>query len=709
MAWENALDRLLLQQVHLVEKGGIRPEDVRQQIQAMHELDPHRARTAFHMGYGRALLGLDLKSPDGPAEVQRWYLFGRMRGHDRSGEQNWVADLLHDPTTLMDLLNDPDIAAQCLPLVMRTLFWCGDLVSAVKAIEYLATQEGDAHRDLLVDAALTDLLSRLEVREDKEEEEPTVAILEKCVQLETFERLPADVRSRYYRGLGARYLAASEFDTAIQHLESALRLAEGAARLGSSIHTLAALAELRLHDIEQLEPQAGRPAREGALRHLEHAESEQGQPVPDALFARGVLAYEVGQFDYAEACFDRCLGSLRRRSGRDLPLLHRTRFYLAAAILAGTSAEETPRALRLMDQALDHTQPDLETFYGVHEALKHLDRRIALKFLDAVDVGRGTAPDQLLFVALEYLGLAEAEPAAQAGHRVLQVAVDLDQRIEAMRVLLTARNMQGDRESARGVFFDMRDLLMQRGAFTELENVLKNEESVGQALDHVEIKCELVALYEEMEERDYEKAQLQTAIARSLRARKDTESLRQAFGLLKEVEIQFPELAAEDLLALEKLLALSDAEPVDPDSGPGLVDTFAKTHGRPPRVLVVGGNERQRRHHPRFAKLCDAWGLEGEWLMANYTSPQKAVAAVQEKLNAGLDLVLLLHWNRHETTEPALEAARKAEVAARTVHYAGFTSLQVSMLDALGKLVATVEPETAKATGKATSKGGRKA
>ena len=93
-----------------------------------------------------------------------------------------------------------------------------------------------------------------------------------------------------------------------------------------------------------------------------------------------------------------------------------------------------------------------------------------------------------------------------------------------------------------------------------------------------------------------------------MRARKDIESLRQAFGLLKEVEIQFPELAAEDLKALEKLLALSDAAPVDPESGSGLVEAFAKAHGHAPRVLVVGGNERQRRHHPRFAKLCDQWG-----------------------------------------------------------------------------------------------------
>ena len=100
----------------------------------------------------------------------------------------------------------------------------------------------------------------------------------------------------------------------------------------------------------------------------------------------------------------------------------------------------------------------------------------------------------------------------------------------------------------------------------------------------------------------------------------------------------------------------------------------------------MGGNERQRRHHPRFDKLAEEWGFEGEWLMANYTSPQKLVNTVGERLKSGIDLLIMLHWNRHETTEPALELARNHKVLARTVHYVGFTSLQVSLADLLGKL-----------------------
>ncbi len=338
-----------------------------------------------------------------------------------------------------------------------------------------------------------------------------------------------------------------------------------------------------------------------------------------------------------------------------------------------------------MESALECVSPDLESFYSVHEALKERDRKLALRFLDAIDVGRGTAPDQMLFVALEYLALGEAEPAIRAAERVLQVAVDLDQRVEALRVLVTANNMRGEREAARAAFDDVRELLMKRGRFTDLEKLLSNEDFVGQALDHLEIKCELVNLYEEMEDREVEKATLQSQIARSLRARKDQQSLQEAFAILQEVEIAFPDMAREDLNAIGKLLSLADAAPADMDATAARVAVLGTRLGRRPRVLVVGGNERQRRHHQKFEHLAHEWGFDGEWLMANYTSPQKLVSTISERLLGGLDVLLLLHWNRHETTEPALELARKASVPARTVHYAGFTSLQVALAEVLEK------------------------
>jgi hypothetical protein len=222
---------------------------------------------------------------------------------------------------------------------------------------------------------------------------------------------------------------------------------------------------------------------------------------------------------------------------------------------------------------------------------------------------------------------------------------------------------------------------VQRGKFEQLEKLLMNEEFVGQALDHLEIKLELVNVYDELEGRDYERASLQVAIARSLKARKDVEALQQAYGLLQEVNCVYPELAPDELIGIERLLELNDEKPHTADGARAAVQALAKSLGRTPSVLVVGGNERQRRHHPRLDKLGKEWGFEGEWLMTNYTSPQKTVSTITDRLKGGVDLLILLHWNRHETTEPALEIARSCSVPARTVHYAGFTSLQVALAE----------------------------
>ena len=689
MAWETALDRLLQQQVHLASKGEIRPELVRQQVEDYWRLCGARPAGAFLLGYAKVLLGIELTEPAADSTLHRWHLLGRLRAHDRRGERHWIADLLQDPHTLVDLLSDPTVAGLALPLAVRTLFWCGDLRLALRAIEYLAADHHSPELDLVVDAAITDLLARLESRVDPSDEESTASILTKVLGIAGFARLPADVRARYHDALAERLLGSSEWTAAAAQAGIGAELAAENPRLRSAALTLSALAVMRVHSVEEFEPHAQRPERAAARALLQHVEEDPAQASPGAIYLHSLLAYEAGHFAIAARGLDQAIVGLRRRDGRDLPLVDRAHFFQAAALLAEGRAEESSRALKLMAKALDTVRPDLESFYTVHEALKKLDRKLALRFLDSVDVGRGTSPDQLLFVALEYLSLGEAAPAAKAARRVLEVAIDLDQRLEALRAVLTAHNMTGEREQARAVYQEMRELLLQRGAFEALEKLLKNEAVVGQALDHLEIKVELAALYEEMEGRDYERAQLQVAIARSLRARKEVESLQQAHGLLAEVSCTYPDLVQDDLAALEKLLALNDAEPPSNDGGAQASQALARALGHPVRVLVVGGNERQRRHHPRFEELCSRWGLQGEWLMANYTSPQKVVSAVTDRLRSGLDVLLLLHWNRHETTEPALDLARKADVAGRTVHYAGFTSLQVALGELLEKMAQT--------------------
>ncbi|MCB9878527.1 MAG: hypothetical protein H6835_13095 [Planctomycetes bacterium] len=688
MAWETALDRLLMQQVHLAEKDDTKVATLRQQLLDYGQLAAGRPGQGFLFGYASALLGIELPAPSNDERARRFALFGTVRALDRKGEREKLAATLEDPQLLLDLLQDPAVAGNVLPLVVRSLFWSGDLKLAVRAIQYLAAEPGSGELEMIVDAAVTDLLGRLETRVDTDDQESTASILGKVLGMAGFDRLPKDVQSRYQRALAERLLEASEWKLAIDAAERAERLADGRAMLQSAAALVAALGELREHDTLSVEPRSERAERGAALVRLQHVTEDPEQAAPEALYLRSVLAYEAGDVHAAVRGFERAIQGLRRLEDRDVALRDRARFFLAAALLTGGDANETTRALKLMEQALATVKPDLESFYSVHEALKKHDRQLALRFLDAVDVGRGSSPDQLLFVALEYLSLGEASPASFAAHRVLEVAIDLDQRIEAMRVVLTAHNMLGERDQARACYAEMRELLVQRGRFDQLEKLLQNEEFVGQALDHFEIKLELVNVYEELEGRDYDRAALQVALARSLRARKDVESLQQAYGLLQEVGCVYPELASDDMHSIEKLLELSDEAPATSDGGRAAVQALQKALGRAPRVLVVGGNERQRRHHDRLEKLAKEWGFVGEWAMTNYTSPHKTVAMIGDRLKTGIDMLLLLHWNRHETTEPALEMARHAEVPARTVHYAGFTSLQVAMAEQFQRLSA---------------------
>lgn len=687
MGWETAIDRLLLQQVHLAEKDDSRVPALQAQLADYAGLAEDRPGQSFLAGYAAALLGIEPATGAVDAPSRRWRLFGELRAHDRSGDREKIAATLSDPQLLLELLADPHVARSALPLVVRSLFWAGDLALAVRAIQYLAASPESTEIETIVDAAVTDLLGRLEARVDVDDEESTAAILGKILGMAGFERLPIDVQASYHRALGERLLAASEWELAVEAAERSQSLATGHPRLASAAARIAALGELRQHDAASVQPRADRPGRDAVLARLLHTDEDPGAACPEALYLRSLFAYEAGDMRSAARGFDRALETLRRLEGRDVALRDRARFFLAASLLSAGDPAEQSRALRLMEQALATVRPDLESFYSVHEALKRLDRGLSLRFLDAVDVGRGSTPDQLLFVALEYQALGEATPALHAARRVLEVAVDLDQRVEALGVVLTAHNMLGEPDQARACYAEIRELLGQRGKFEQLEKLLLNEELVGQALDHVEIKVELMHCYDELEGREFDRATLQVAVARSLKARKDVAALQQAHGLLQEVQCSYPELAPDDLRAIERLLELHDDAPVSGDRGEAAFGALRGARGRRPRVLVVGGNERQRRHHPRLDALAASWGFDAEWLMTNYTSPQKTVSQIQDRLQAGVDLLLLLHWNRHETTEPALELARSAAVPARTVHYAGFTSLQVALAEQAERVV----------------------
>ncbi|MCK5942363.1 MAG: hypothetical protein KAI24_10370, partial [Planctomycetes bacterium] len=60
MGWETALDRLLMQQIHLAEKDQSKADAVRRQLVDYGELADGRPGQSFLFGYASALLGFDL-------------------------------------------------------------------------------------------------------------------------------------------------------------------------------------------------------------------------------------------------------------------------------------------------------------------------------------------------------------------------------------------------------------------------------------------------------------------------------------------------------------------------------------------------------------------------------------------------------------------------------------------------------------------------
>ena len=678
MAWETSLDRLVLRRVHEAEEGSVKDAEVRSILEELLQLGDCRPRTWFHSGYARALLGIDLPEPQGGPEARRWYVFGQLKGQLRRSDSGWISDLCDDDSLLLELLVEPDIATQVLPAVMRSYFRDGNFERAVHAIEMMAGHATNAEGELglLVEAGLVDLLARIErghVR--REDEGPLRRAIERAMQLPHFGELGEVDRARYLRALARSHLATGDWAEACTTLEQAREVCPNDHPVHRTIDTISVFATLRVFAIDQMAPQEERNERDAALASLETALAAD-EANAELLFVRGMLRYEQGQFADASEDFDAAVRQLRHDGDADDVIFARARFFLGASLLASGKREDYRKAARLIEETLESVEPDLQSFYEVYDALKDVDRKVALSFLDRVDVGRGSSAESVLLVALEYQGLGEPQPALEAAQRVLEVATDLDQRLDALKIRLSAHNMLGQPQDARDDYFAIRELLMRRGAFDELERTLQDEDLVGQALDHIEIKVELAELYEEMENKEWERAQLKVQVARAFKARKEVEDLKQALGLLQEVGIEFPELASEDLGNLQKLLELRDG----PDGGASsAIQALAKKLGRTPRILVVGGNERQRKHQPRLEKFAAEQGFDSEWLMANYSSPQKLVGQIADRLSQGIDLLVLLHWNRHETTEPALEKARNAGVPARTVFYAGFTSLQIAL------------------------------
>ena len=123
MAWETALDRLILQQIHRAEKGQERTQDVRQQILDLVGLDPKRPQSAFHLGYARHAQG-------------RWA--EALEAHVKAAESPaYRAKALYNAACAHALLGHADEAVEALTAAQAAGFLDLDLLKSDPDLESL--------------------------------------------------------------------------------------------------------------------------------------------------------------------------------------------------------------------------------------------------------------------------------------------------------------------------------------------------------------------------------------------------------------------------------------------------------------------------------------------------------------------------------------------------------------------------------------------
>ncbi|MEW6747056.1 MAG: hypothetical protein AB1486_30335 [Planctomycetota bacterium] len=688
MGWEGALDRLVLQQIDNAARGVARPEEVRDLVNELLQLAPERARSYYHLGLAGVLLDASLfehRPQEFDPALRRWFTFGRLMALARRRAHARVVEMLHTPECI-ELLEEPEIARTVVPIVLRTAFEDGDLDLVVTALEKLVGGRGE-HHDAFREA-LAEILRRVERSRDRADEEALKSLLVRCRDLPSFASMPGDVRAPIHRAIGRILQHSGEWEQARQEFSNCLRITGEGHTLASVLHFDLAACYLEVRGVPDLEPDPDREDSSEAIRHLDMATADPRFASFNAYFARGVLRYEKEDFAHAASDFERALDKIQSYRNPLPVTLARIRYYLAVSLFGSGREEDYPKAARLIDQAIERVSPDLADFHRVHDKLHATDREVALRFLDAIDVGREESGSQLLGLAREYLDLGEPERALKTADRAVALPAATDERVDALKLKLRATTILGSREAAHDAFLDLREHLLSHGRFQELERILRDEGESGLALDHFTRQGELNDVLQLMEGRTPDRVEAMLSLARHLRGDNDALSAALAVALLEEAAVYSPERVSSDLEEARKLAEHLRVVPLTDSVARELADRARRLLGHDPRLVVIGGNEAQRRKLDSFEEFKDHLGIEAEWWFADAAHPQRPLDLVKERLRGSrVDGVILLQWNRLDTAVPTRHLCRSHKVACRQLTYVGFMSLKMAIADLLEKII----------------------
>lgn len=274
-----------------------------------------------------------------------------------------------------------------------------------------------------------------------------------------------------------------------------------------------------------------------------------------------------------------------------------------------------------------------------------------------------------------------------------------------------AQHAEAERLKAAAAKAESRAQRAEEASRVEVKAAEERERGVKQRVEG--LQTELAELRTRLGEKNREveqlrqmqeelKNDLQVAFRRAARFKHQLDEVKSASERERELkealtrERQRAEIELSKVEILEYQLDLTDqvddAETSTPrpanDPTPDRVAAYCTRHGRPPRVLIVGGAGKQRTHRERdFVALKQRLGFEGEWRFAEYGSWHRELPRLRNDIRDRYDLVFVLHWNRTTFVQKMHDEARALHGRVRTVPYRGFLSLERALTEELNRFV----------------------
>ena len=530
----------------------------------------------------------------------------------------------------------------------------------------------------LLRSTLSEILRRAERPRERVDTANVLGLLQRCMALPGFDGLPAEIRAPFHRTLGKLQQHVEEYGEAADQFRQALEIAGEGHTLASVLHFDLAACLLGIRGVPDLEPSPDRGDVGDALQHLDEATSDAKRASFNAYFTRGILRFEKEQYEEAAQDFRAALERIEMYRNPLPVTLARIRYFLALSLLRGGKPEEKDEAVKQLERSMDRVRPGAKALEELLPLLEN-HKRTAVKILSRVDVSHMDDPAQALAVGKYYQRLGEAENALKVAEVALEKVEGLEMRKEALLLEVSSFNMLGERENALDALYDLRDICYQSGDLKFWEDVIFNDDRVGQALDHTRVLTERCDLLGRLDGRDSERFGLIREIANSYLDRAEPHWKAIGLNVLKEAYRHHPNEFEQELEEARGRAANADKE-----YERSVAKTAHEAIGRTPTILVLGGDDHQDRREDDLDQLARDWQIEAEWWETDYVNPDRVEERLKEYLTTRQpDGILLLHWNRNDLIREVRKMCRSYRVPTRFSYYVGFDSLR----DGVGQLL----------------------